>query len=245
MKHSKTDSTHQRLFQLLPWYVNRTLQGSELKVVEDHLSVCLSCKRELKQLEKLAQAVSQEDSLDTTESAAFSRLKKRLHSGTQAGNVLELPVLPQQDQPVNQGKVVDKANQLATTKKQGWMKATLAMAAALLLSLLIPRYVEIELKHHNDFRTLSSDKGQKANNAKEIRVVFAETTNQQQRNAIVARIHGQVIDKRTEQGVYTVRLKSNVATKHLLEAVESLRKDSKVIFAEPAYALLSSTPDGE
>jgi hypothetical protein len=250
MKHSKINLIHQELSQLLPWYVNRTLQGFELKAVEDHLSVCLTCKRELKQLEKLAQIVSQEDLLDTAESAAFSRLKKRLHSGTQAAKALELPVMPQQDQPVKQKRAVDKDTRLNTTKKQGWMiaalpRSALAMAAALILSLLMPRLVGIDLKHHNSFRTLSSNKGQKVNNAKEIRVVFAETTNQQQRNDIIARINGQIIGKPTGQGVYNVQLNSSVNTKHLLEVIESLRKDSNVIFAEPAYALLSSATEGK
>ncbi|NOU21058.1 MAG: zf-HC2 domain-containing protein, partial [Methyloglobulus sp.] len=70
--NKNTYSAHQELSELLPWYVNKTLQRAELKAVEDHLAVCLTCKRELIQLQKLAQAVIQEGALDSAEQASFS-----------------------------------------------------------------------------------------------------------------------------------------------------------------------------
>jgi hypothetical protein len=71
-------------------------------------------------------------------------------------------------------------------------------------------------------------------------VVFVENVDQKQKDKILERVHGQVIDVPTAQGVYTVRLSKDIAAKHLLDVVELLRKDNNVIFAEPAYALLSS-----
>jgi hypothetical protein len=237
-----SDSAHQEFSQLLPWYINKTLKGSELKEVENHLSVCLTCKRELIQLQKLAQAVVQEGSLDSAEQASFSRLKKRLHSGQQ----LDLQSLPQQVRPEqHKSGGSDNVRQLSNTRKQGWMgsaipRPALAMAAVLLLSLLMPRYLEIDLKQGNDFRTLS-DAQQEPISANEIRVVFAEHVGQQQKSKILERVHGQFIDNPTAQGVYTVRLDRGIDAKHLLAVVDLLRKDTGIIFAEPAYALLSST----
>ena len=237
----KSYASHQELSQLLPWYVNKTLQGSELKAVEAHLTVCLTCKRELIQLQKLAQAVIQEGALDSAEHASFLRLKKRLHSGTK----LDLNALPQQ---VN-ANVSGNVSQISNAKKQGWVgsavsRSALAMAAALLLSLsvLMPRHTGNDMQQDSAFRTLSDGQKQEAVNANEIRVVFAENVGQQQKAQILERVHGQFIsDNPTAQGVYTVRLESDIAAKHLLDVVELLRKDSNVIFAEPAYALLSST----
>jgi hypothetical protein len=237
-----SDLAHQELALMLPWYVNKTLQGAELKAIESHLTVCLSCKREVVQLQKLAQAVIQEGSLDSAEQASFSRLKKRLHSG----QPLDLQALPQQVRPEQQKTPVSgNVSQLSNARKQRWASVSpaLAMAAAVLLTLtvLMPRHVENDIQG-SDFRTLSSDAQPEAMNANEIRVVFAENVDQQQKSKILARVQGQFMsDNPTAQGVYTVRLERNIASKHLLDMVEVLRKDSSVIFAEPAYALLSST----
>jgi hypothetical protein len=235
----KPYASHQELSELLPWYVNKTLQGAELKAVEAHLTVCLVCKRELIQLQNLAQAVVQDGALDSAEHASFLRLKKRLHSGTK----LDLNALPQQVD--TSGNV----SQISKAKKRGWvnnaaLRPALAMAAALLLSLsvLMPRHTGNDLQQASAFRTLSDGQKQEAINANEIRVVFAENVGQQQKAQILQRVHGQFIsDNPTAQGVYTVRLESDIAAKHLIDVVDLLRKDSNVIFAEPAYALLSST----
>jgi anti-sigma factor RsiW len=227
---------------LLPWYVNKTLQDSELKAVEAHLGVCLACKRELMQLQKLAQAVKKEGALDSAEQASFMRLKMRLH-----GQAQPLPQQAQLDQP--EATVSSNVKPLGSARKQRWARSVsvirhpaLAMAAAILLSvaLLMPRHVENDAQLGNNFRTLSDAKPETVMNSNEIRVVFAENVNQAQKDKILGRIHGQVIDNPTAQGVYTVRLNSKVAVKGPLDAVELLRKDSNVIFAEPAYALLSS-----
>jgi hypothetical protein len=240
--NAKPYSDHQELSQLLPWYVNKTLQDGELKAVEAHLGVCLACKRELMQLQKLAQAVKKEGSLDSAEHASFTRLKMRLHGQAQPS--------PQQvalEQPKN--AVPGNVKQLSSARKQRWASSVsvlrhpaLAMAAALLLSvaLLMPRHVENDAQLANNFRTLSDAKPESAMNSNEIRVVFAENVDQAQKDKILARINGQVIDNPTAQGVYTVRLNSKVAVNEPLDVVALLRKDRNVIFAEPAYALLSS-----
>lgn len=231
---TKSYSDHQELSQLLPWYVNKTLQGAELKAVEAHLAVCLTCKREQTQLQKLAQAVIQEGSLDSAEQASFTRLKMRLQ-GQQAGLNLK-------------GSTVSgNVKQLSDGRKQRWVSSAishpaLAMAAAVLLSitLLMPRYAGNDVQLGNSFKTLS-DGQQEAVSANEIRVVFAENVDQLQKNTILERIHGQFISNSpTPQGVYTVRLEKDIAAKHLLDVIELLKKDGNVIFAEPAYALLSS-----
>ncbi|MEQ1544198.1 hypothetical protein [Methyloglobulus sp.] len=237
-----SDSAHQELSQLLPWYVNKTLQGSELKEVDHHLTVCLTCKREVVQLQKLAHVVIKEGSLDSAEQASFSRLKKRLHTA----KPLDMQSLPQQNRP-EQLKIgaSDNVRRISRARKQGWinnsvLRPALAMAAVVLLSLLMPRYLDTEVKLGNEFRTLSNAQ-QNPISANEIRVVFAEGISQQQKGKILKRIHGQFIDNPTAQGVYTVRLDRDMTPTDPLGVVGMLRKDSSVIFAEPAYELLSST----
>jgi len=45
--------------ELLPWYVNGTLEGEELLEVEQHLRSCLTCRREVEELRELRRGVQQ------------------------------------------------------------------------------------------------------------------------------------------------------------------------------------------
>jgi hypothetical protein len=236
-------ANHQELSRLLPWYVNKTLHGTELQAVENHLSVCLICKRELNNLQKLAHAVVQDSAMDSVEQAAFSRLKSRIRTG----QGFELPVQLENNVGINQQQKPERTiisiNAAPKLKNFNFSlpRPALALAAALLISLLIPRYVETELNQNANFRTLSSSKKElHTARANEIRVVFAATISPQQKSRLLESIEGQIIDAPTAQGVYTVRLERETDAKHLLEIVDLLRKDSSVVFAEPSYALLSS-----
>lgn len=51
--------SHDEVAQLLPWYVNATLDEGERRAVEDHLPACGDCARELEQLRGLAAALTE------------------------------------------------------------------------------------------------------------------------------------------------------------------------------------------
>lgn len=53
-----SDPVHRTTLELLPWYVNGTLEGGERAQVEAHLSACLPCRRELEAQRALQGAVS-------------------------------------------------------------------------------------------------------------------------------------------------------------------------------------------
>lgn len=222
---------HKELSPLLPWYVNKSLHDAELKAVENHISACLTCKRELIQLAKLAHAVRHESALDSTENASFARLKMRLHGQETATSTRRQPPVSENVTPIN------TKNRPAA---YNWYRPALAMAAAVLLTVTFIMPISIDIPGSNDFRTLSNGETEKAVKANEIRVVFADNIGMPQKNAILSRINGQIVEAPTAQGVYTVRLESSVDAKHTLAVIDTLRKDSGVIFAEPAYALLSS-----
>lgn len=228
---TKTYTDHQELSQLLPWYVNKSLHSDELKAVESHINGCLTCKREVIQLNKLAQAVKHEGALDTAENASFARLKMRLH-GQQPDATIHL-------KPAVSSNVLH-INAQAKNRINSWYRPALAMAAAVLLSVTFIMPMSVNNPGNNDFRTLSNGDPEKAISANEIRVVFSDDIDLKEKNTIVGRVHGQIIDVPTAQGVYTVRLESASDVKHTLAVIESLRQDSNVVFAEPAYALLSS-----
>lgn len=227
---TKINTDHQELSRLLPWFVNKSLQGDELKAVESHVNACLTCKREVIQLSKLAHAVKHEGMLDSAENASFARLKMRLHG--------QQPEAHRHQQSVVSDNIVHfHANNRINNRISNWYRPALAMAAAVLLSLtfMLPMTVD-----QTGYRTLSNGEVEKTIGANEIRVVFAEGLDSQKKRAIIAGINGQIVDVPTAQGVYTVRLADASDAKHTLAVIDLLKNDDNVIFAEPAYALLSS-----
>ena len=66
------------------------------------------------------------------------------------------------------------------------------------------------------------------------------TSNNRKLTHILASVQGRIIDGPTAQGIYTVAVDDELASKEVLDRIMSLRKNAHVIFAEPAYALLSS-----
>ena len=229
----KFDATHQALMDLLPWYVNKSLKGPELNALENHLSVCLTCKRELIQLEKLAQAVIADTSFDSAEKASFARLKNRLHGVSSKASATNLPIPPAKVQPISVQHKTSKA-------RISFSQPLWAIAATLLLALMLPLNLNKgDLEPVTGFKTLSNKQIDQLN-ANEIRVVFADKVDDRKKSLILRQIDGQIIDKPTEQDVYTIRLRKTVAAEQLIDVVESLRKNNDIIFAEPAYTFLSS-----
>lgn len=215
-------SDHQDIALLLPWYVNQSLQGAEQNKVEQHLKVCLTCRRELVNLKLLAAAVQHEGALDTAAQASFSLLKKRLHgpSGYQA-----------------------PLQHIHTAKRRArWRlpKPALALAAVVLLSLLMPRVMDVARYPASDFRTLSNGETQ-LDTPNSIKIIFTPETDSQHINTLLTAIHGHIIDGPNEQRLYTISLDNDINAKQIVKLVAALRKQNTVIFAEPAYALLSST----
>ena len=240
MKHLPTNpySTHDDISLLLPWYVNNTLHGSELKDVENHLKVCLTCKRELANLKKLSLAVIQEGSFDSAALASFSHLKNRIHQTDGSPNPL----------PQVMTGPKHKWHNRFDLKAPTFDRTKLAMAAVVVLAIAIPGYVNLGKLANltsNDYRTVADHEIAKPQPHKnEIRVVFLDDIKQQQMDAILAKVQGEIVAGPTEQSVYTVRINQVTTRKNILETIAQLKKSPEIIFAEPAYDLLSSDQTG-
>ena len=74
----KDTLTHREAFELLPWYVNRTLEEDERQEVRGHLGNCLVCRREVAFLERLDRAVVASPDVDFTPKRAFAGLWQRI-----------------------------------------------------------------------------------------------------------------------------------------------------------------------
>ncbi|WP_374089308.1 hypothetical protein [Methylomicrobium lacus] len=222
-------TAHRDIMLLLPWYINKTLGDAELKTVENHLRVCLTCRRELVEQQKLSMAVKQADTLDAAAQASFSRLQARIHRRGDSGEQTPL-------------KVDARSPRLKGQRKFGFTMQGFpyqAIAALGLCLLLIPAYLIVNREFESNYRTLANSEIPAAH-ANEIRVVFSESADSEQRQSVVDSIAGDIVEGPNAMGVYLIRLKQVQAAGQVLDTLASLRKNSQVIFAEPAYALSSA-----
>jgi len=65
--------------ELLPWYVNGTLEGDELREVEEHLRSCVACRREVEELRELQREVQR--SAPRPPAGGLERLMDELEAG--------------------------------------------------------------------------------------------------------------------------------------------------------------------
>ena len=72
-----TQSPHQLAFEVLPWFVNGTLDAGERTLVEQHLQSCAACRREYDWLCKLSGAHAHSEPVVDVE-RAFARIAPQL-----------------------------------------------------------------------------------------------------------------------------------------------------------------------
>jgi hypothetical protein len=218
---------------LLPWYVNKTLQGNEQICVEKHLKNCLLCKRELIALQKLSASVCQPDEITFVAHTSFSQLKKRIHAREQTVKAKSGIA----------GVLSGYCQWLANVNLINWVTghSSIALATVLIfsLTLFIPYFLSTKQKLGNEFHTLSST-NVLTTKENEIRVVFSKNINPEQIAQILSTIEGQSIAGPSPQGVYTVRVeKEKITREGIIKTISLLRKSPHVIFAEPSFSLFS------
>ena len=83
MKNNVGDArTHQKVWDLLPWYVNGTLSQPERAQVEAHLQNCEICRSELAMQSRLSNVVSVVEPGQQQTDQAWAKLETQIASGS-------------------------------------------------------------------------------------------------------------------------------------------------------------------
>ena len=212
---------HQEVWNLLPWYVNHSLDPAEQDFVRKHVKTCVTCRIEINQQQQLLEKIQQPDLLQQVSQVSFAQLKKRMQEQS------KLSAFAEQAKP-------RQAQKLFSHQFLDFVKYT-ALAASLLL-LVMPFMLNLptddpELK--GDYRTLANPaEGEHKNNI--IRIVFAEHSGTEQIETILNGVS-------SKNGIYEVQIGNRQANSlEVDDAISQLRKNSLVVFAEPSHELPSS-----
>ena len=200
-------SAHQVAFELLPWFVNGTLEPAERTAVEQHLHECAACRRELDWLQQLSSAyVRSEPALDTE--GAFERL---------------VPQLQRQDAPgTTRSPLTWLRSQLSDTG--AWLRFAVAMQFGVIVAL----GWAVALRGLPAYHGLAATAPRAAGS---IIVVFDPGARESDVRRILRDVRARVVDGPTTANGYVLEM-TDAATSSAA-ALARLRTEPAVILAEP------------
>ena len=187
---------HQAIEELIPWYVNGTLNEADMAVVSRHVARCQCCQTEVSASIRESQALhetteSQFSTLLSKEANQFAELQKRL--------------------PVSRQKI----------RRVAWQPA-LATVAALLIAVLIPvEYLpETARRQHASFEARTAPPA--SHHRQVVQVIFRADTPEQTIHRLFWESGAEVLGSPTAAGVYRIGLQESVGDPNrLLERLQS------------------------
>jgi hypothetical protein len=225
---------HEEAWDLLPWFVNRTLDEGELPAVEEHLEGCGICREEVRYLGGFAAALQDEGDLAVGADAGLERVRGRLGAAgagvrTAAPDRRWLAGLRRAPAPLRWALaaqlvvILGLAGLVAGPLLEGPAGGPTGTAAA---------GGPPEPAPAGPFRTLSdAPEPAAAGDAALLRVVFAERTREREIRGALISVGGRIVDGPSPTGVYTVAVDGAAEG---TTAMATLRSLPQVLFAERA-----------
>jgi anti-sigma factor RsiW len=197
-------SPHDQVQQLLPWYVNGTLEAGEIATVEAHLAECAECRADLAAEQVLARDIA---ALPIDVEHAWSALSERIDAAGPPRRLAE-PV------PFLRRKVA-----------MGWaLGGPLAAAAAVVFAIAVMPGATSPAGQ--TYRALGSAPTAQPGNAL---VMFRPDARDGDLRAALTKAGARVVDGPTASGAYVVR----IAPDNRGQAIDGLRATPQVMLAEP------------
>jgi anti-sigma factor RsiW len=217
-------SPHQSAQELLPWFLNGTLDAEESAQVEQHLHTCAACRSELQCLRELQLAYVQDDSAPGAE-AALNRLLPQLQPGA-APAARPGFGLPAFAFGASEGK------RALGGMFPGWTRIALAAQFGVIFALgwavLQPD------RTASQFHVLAAA-GAPAHARGEVAIVFDPAAPQREVERILRRVDARVVDGPTASNGFVLAVPEG----QLQSALSSLRSEPLVRLAAPLEATRS------
>lgn len=219
-------SEHQEVWEILPWYVNETLDERERASVEAHLLTCAACQEELVRCRNLAAAVQSgaEEAWEPS-SGHFARVLARLDATTAAATPRRGWWDTVRAQYERYGEMLRRTPPL--------IRWTLVTQSAFTLVFAVMLVWQAPWASERFYRTLSSSSDRTAQKRVQIRVVFADDITEKDLRALLTEVRGTIVAGPSPLGVYTVAVAlSGDARAPADMALHTLRAHPKVRLVE-------------
>lgn len=224
-RHHRDERAHQRIWELLPWYVNGTLLEAEREKVEEHLSGCSRCRAEAEACRRTAQTVrSLGEVAPSPHPVQFQRVLARLGEAETAGR----------ERPGGRRRT----GAFQAGSRPLWM-ALAAQAAVILVLAGVVVWDRLHISPETSaapppavYRTLSDPASRPDPGAARLRVMFSPSATEKEIRALLGAIRGEIKAGPSPMGLYTVEVPAGSDPVSVI--LVRLRSEPQVTFAEPA-----------
>ena len=205
---------HEQAYELLPWYLNGTLEDAERARVESHVRTCLTCHRELKEERGLSELIASSATVELSAEAGFDRLSTSLDASRETPRSTERSELE---------------------RWVGWPSfATAGLVTATIGILVLVGIAWLVLpvtSQSPGFVTLTGDT--RASN--HLDVIFASEITEPDMRALLSEFDATIIAGPTEIGRYTIRLNdAAINDERVVNIVQAMNGDDRIQFAGPS-----------
>ena len=217
---------HQKVWEILPWYVNGTLEGHEHEFVARHILRCQSCADEIVRCQSIAAAVrSSEEPARTPSPEHFARLMERIDraSASTAPERWRMRVR----------EWIEKIR-LAFQETPSLLRWALAAQTAAIVLLAAATLWQASLAPSLLYQTLSDTGSATEPGRVTLQVVFADDITEREIRTLLGSIGATIVAGPSPMAVYTVALAADdrAAPGQIQERLALLRAHPKVRLAE-------------
>ena len=217
---------HQKVWEILPWYVNGTLEDHEHEFAARHILRCQSCADEVVRCQSIATAVrSSEEAARTPSPENFARLMERIDRGRASAAPKRWRI-----------RVRDwiEKIRLAFQETPSLFRWTLAAQSAAIVLLAAGVIWQSSVAPSLLYRTLSDAGSDPEPGRVQLQVVFADDTTEREMRTLLGSIGATIVAGPSPMAVYTVALAADdhEAPAQTQERLALLRAHPKVRLAE-------------
>jgi len=217
---------HERIWDLLPWYVNGSLAERESERVEAHLAVCARCQEEEGICRRTAEGVkSAGEVAPSPHPVQFQRMLARIDESER-----------EERARAAWWKRGEPFRSLVEATPGPLRGALVAQAAIVILLIGVLAWRELHVRPATSpappaVYTVLSDPAQAPQASVGLRLMFAPQTSEREIRGLLLGIRGQITAGPSPLGVYTVEIPAGSDPMNVILA--RLRSESQVMFAEP------------
>jgi hypothetical protein len=218
---------HGECWNLLPWIANESAAAKDVARVEAHLHDCRECQDELEFQRQLRNAIRSEEAVVLAPQTSLQKLMQRIDT-----------VEDLDDEPAAPAELVGIPRH-KSARWSRWLPIAAAVQGIMITGLLAALWMQSSNTLPAPYRGLISHE-RAMTHRPVIRVVFTGNVPLDEMSRVLRSVDAQIIAGPSEAGVYTLGLAgASSGESGVDEALDKLRANSQVRFAEPADEYLA------
>ena len=211
-------ASERETLELLPWYVNGTLEGEEREQVRRELRSSLTCRLEYERLARMQGLMQDDDAEQVANDRGFERLMARINADGRAKSA-------------SATSATTAANSAVVRQPMRWLPLAQAATLLVLVGGAAWWWREDAATGPGTYQTMTTE--QPAALRAQLRLVFKADVTEAERRAMFAELGLRMVAAPTSDGIYTVALPHDANAREFFHRLG----------ADPRVALVTTPPE--